>query len=115
MVRKRVIQAEFSMLQINWHHIIYIRELCEIVKADVPDTSVAFSGMELLEIILKDYLFIIIIGELNKFDDMNFEFGKTLKTIAEYVEDSLEFQEEEKYLIFNDIEMWQKHIEVNIL
>lgn len=96
-------------LLINCKDIIHLRELCKMVKADVPDTSNACSSMELLEVILKSESHKVIIEELKKFDEMNFEFGKTLKEIADFVQNSTEFQEEEKYLVFNDIEMWQKH------
>ncbi|POZ93182.1 hypothetical protein CN13_02365 [Petrotoga sp. HKA.pet.4.5] len=96
-------------LLINCKDIIHLRELCKIVKVDVPDTSNSCSGMELLELILKSESHKVIIEELKKFDEVNFEFGKTLKAVADFVENSTEFQEEEKYLIFNDIEMWQKH------
>ena len=96
-------------LLINCKDIIHLRELCKIAKMDVPDTSNSCSGLELLELILKSDSHKIIIEELKKFDEVNFEFGKTLKAISDFVEHSTEFQEEEKYLIFNDIEMWQKH------
>lgn len=96
-------------LLINCKDIIHLKELCNLVQAQEPDAGNSCSSMELLETILDNKSYAIIIEELKKFDEVNFEFGKALKAIVNFVKICTDFQEEEKYLIFNDIEMWQKH------
>lgn len=83
--------------------LIHLRELCSLVKCEVPDTD-----KDSIPIILKDDIYEGIRKALNYMSDDNFDFGKGLKEIRSAIENA-SIDDDDKYLILSDIEEWNKH------
>lgn len=85
---------------LNEHDLIHMKELCTLTGNDEAS----------LEDVLINEKYAIIAEVLKYMTDDDFQFGKGLKVIKEYLEkDVAFFSEDEKYLIFKDLEQWENH------
>lgn len=79
---------------------VHMKQLCTLTGKDGGS----------LEIVLNDEKYAIIAEALKYMKDDDFQFGKGIKVIKEYIEkDGTVFNENEKYLILSDLEQWECH------
>lgn len=85
---------------VNEHDSVHMKELFVLIDKDEVS----------LECILKDDRYAVM-GEVLKYmEDEDFQFGKGIKVIKEYLEkNEILFNEDEKYLILSDLEQWECH------
>lgn len=85
---------------LNEHDSVHMKQLCNLIGKDEIS----------LEIILNDEKYAVIAEALKYMKDDDFQFGKGIKVIKEYIEkDGMVFNENEKYLILSDLEQWECH------
>lgn len=85
---------------LNKHDSIHMKELCTLTGKEEDS----------LETVLKNDKYAIISEAIKHMEDDDFQFGKGIKVIREYLEkEGLLFSEEEKYLILKDLEQWDVH------
>ena len=85
---------------LNEHDSVHMKQLCTLIGKD---------GVS-LEIVLNDEKYAVIAEALKYMKDDDFQFGKGIKVIKEYIEkDGTVFNENEKYLILSDLEQWECH------
>ncbi len=85
---------------LNEHDSVHMKQLCTLIGKDEVS----------LEIILNDEKYAVIAEALKYMKDDDFQFGKGIKVIKEYIEnDETVFNENEKYLILSDLEQWECH------
>lgn len=86
---------------INENDTVHLKQLCNLVGNNKSSS---------LEETLQDRKYLGIMNSLKYMDDDDFQFGKGIKVIKEYVEnDTILFNEDEKYLIIGDLEQWNCH------
>jgi len=95
-------------LFVNAKDIIHLNELCKLLKIEVPRENFK-KGHDLLNAVLSDEVYQGLRLAFQFMGEDNFNFGKGLKKILEYVDSSDTFDEDEKYLIYSDVLMWEKH------
>ena len=85
---------------LNEHDSIHMKQICNLLGKDADS----------LEIFLKDEKYEVIGAALNYMKEDDFQFGKAIKIIKEYIDkDAMVFNENEKYLILSDLEQWECH------
>lgn len=85
---------------LNERDSVHMKQLCTLIGKDEVS----------LEIILNDEKYAVIAEALKYMKDDDFQFGKGIKVIKEYIEkDGTVFNENEKYLILSDLEQWECH------
>lgn len=85
---------------LNEHDLIHMMELRALIGNDEAS----------LEDMLRNEKYVIIAESLKYMSDDDFQFGKGIKAIKEYLEkDTMLFSEDEKYLILKDLEQWESH------
>lgn len=85
---------------LNEHDLIHMMELRALTGNDEAS----------LEDVLRNEKYAIIAESLKYMSDDDFQFGKGIKAIKEYLEkDTMFFSEDEKYLILKDLEQWESH------
>ena len=88
-------------VRVNENDAVHLKQLCNLVGNN-ESCSLAEA--------LQDRKYLGIINSLKYMDDDDFQFGKGIKVIKEYVEnDTTVFNEDEKYLIIGDLEQWDYH------
>lgn len=82
---------------------VHMRELCSTIGCELKEGDT-------LEDILQETFHTEIINALKYMSDDNFDFGKGIKVIRETIENADGgMDENEKYLILRDLDLWSKH------
>lgn len=85
---------------LNEHDLIHMMELRALIGNDKAS----------LEDVLRNEKYVIIAESLKYMSEDDFQFGKGIKAIKEYLEkDTMLFSEDEKYLMLKDLEQWESH------
>lgn len=85
---------------LNEHDLIHMMELRALIGNDKAS----------LEDVLRNEKYVIIAESLKYMSEDDFQFGKGIKAIKEYLEkDAMLFSEDEKYLMLKDLEQWESH------
>ncbi len=101
---------ELSMrLLINPRDIIHLRELKKLAKTQTLEETTFNSGFELLQIVLKDSSYFQILDALKEMENDSFEFAKSLQVLNNFVSKTTSINDNDRYLICNDIKQWEKH------
>jgi len=101
---------ELSMrILINPKDIIHLKKICNMLKVDIPQSDKSADGISILILILQGEKYNAIIEALKLLESDRFNFAKALKYLKENTTNNLDQNDEENYLIYRDIEMWEKH------
>lgn len=85
---------------LNEYDLIHMKELRTLIGNDESS----------LDDVLQNEKYAIITEALKYMSDEDFQFGKGIKVIKEYLEkDVMVFSDDEKYLILKDLEQWESH------
>lgn len=96
-------------LLINPKDIIHLRELKKLVKSNINGIDQFDTELGLLHSLLGVGQFAEMLAALEKISDDKFEFSKALDILNSYVTNTNSIDDEEKYLICNDIKQWETH------
>lgn len=89
----------------NKRDIIHLQELCHLIGVTFPHTR----DDDMLQQILSDEKYIGILNSLKWMDEDSFDFERGLKELITFVNETNYFEENDKYLVLHDIDLWKKH------
>ncbi len=94
-------------LLLNAKDVLHLRELCKIVNADINNVSIYNEGYAVLKHVIQNSTYRSLIDPLGMLNDSDFNFTRSLLSLKASIPETVE--DDEKYLIMNDINQWETH------